>query len=226
MIYRLALAVGVAVARAVARLDGVSKVRSADNPAMNQTMNCSSLRGAVLVLWAFFCCVGLFGSDEPAAGGEQFNGVIAQSGAQEKPAPDAWRLVRTPDPAGGRDAVSITRTADISKSDLEFAGLMLRCGERSVEVLIVLVRALPPRTHPKVKVTAGSASAEFVARVVPPDVLLSLPPEATALASGPWQAATELAVTVEDEQGAIRGAVPLSGLGHALALLRSNCAAQ
>jgi len=140
-------------------------------------------------------------------------------------ADDAWRLVRTPDPAGGRDAVSITRTADVSKSDLEFAGLMLRCGERSVEVLIVMVRAFPPRAHPKVKLAAGSSTVELTANVVPPDVLLLLPSDATALAAGAWQAATKLSVTVDDQQGAIRGFIPLTGIGHALALLRSNCPA-
>lgn len=158
---------------------------------------------------------------------ERFGFNVAQAGAPGAPAADdAWRLVRTPDPAGGRDAVSITRTADIAKSDLEFAGLMLRCGDRSVEVLIVLVRAFPPRAHPKVKLAAGSSTVELTASVVPPDVLLLLPSDATALATGAWQAATELSVTVEDQQAAIRGVIPLAALGHALALLRSNCPAQ
>jgi hypothetical protein len=158
---------------------------------------------------------------------EGFGLNVAQAGTPSgAAADDAWRLVRTPDPAAGRDAVSITRTADISKSDLEFAGLMLRCGERSVEVLIVLVRAFPPRAHPKIKLTAGSSSVELTASVVPPDVLLLLPRDATALAGGAWQASTELAVTVEDEQGPIRGVISLMGIGHALALLKSNCSAQ
>lgn len=158
---------------------------------------------------------------------QRFGLNVAQNGVQgSAAADDAWRLIRTPDPIGGRDAVSITRTADVSKSDLEFAGLMLRCGERSVEVLIVLVRAFPPRAHPNVKLAAGSSSVELTASVVPPEVLLLLPPDATGLATGAWQAATELVVTVEDQQGPIRGVIPLTGLGHALALLRSNCPAQ
>lgn len=159
---------------------------------------------------------------------EHFGLNVAQAGAAlgGPAADDAWRLVRTPDPAGGRDAVSVTRTADVTKSDLEFAGLMLRCGERSVEVLIVMVRAFPPRAHPKVKLAAGSSTVELTASVVPPDVLLLLPSDATALATGGWQAATELSVTVEDQQGAIRGFIPLTGIGHALALLRSNCPAR
>jgi hypothetical protein len=158
---------------------------------------------------------------------KRFGLKLAQNSAQGGPiADDAWRLVRTLDPTGGRDAVSITRTADISKSDLEFAGLMLRCGEKSVEVLVVLVRAFPPRAHPKVKLAAGTSIIELTASVVPPDVLLLLPNDATALATGAWQAATELTVTVEDQQGAIRGFIPLMGLGHALTQLRSNCPAR
>jgi len=216
-------------------------------------MSRSSPRGILLVLSIFLGCAGSLGAVKLATGRdltamapdarsencrmikndaarlrcyEQFNAAIAQKGAQDAPTPvDMWRLVRTPDPIGGRDAVSITRTADVSKSDLEFAGLMLRCGDRSVEVLIVLVRPFPPRAHPKVDVSAGSATAEFTASVAQPEVLLLLPREATRLAAGSWQAATELTVTVEDERGAIRGVVPLTGLGHALALLRSNCSA-
>src|SRR5262245_14711786 len=37
-----------------------------------------------------------------------------------------WRLVRTPDPRGGSEAVSIMQTADVSRSDIDFAGVMLR----------------------------------------------------------------------------------------------------
>jgi hypothetical protein len=160
-------------------------------------------------------CYGRFGLD------------VAQSGAQGgSTADDAWRLVRTPDPGGGRAAVSVMRIADVSKSDREFAGLMLRCGERSIQVLIVLFRVLPPRAHPEVKLAAGSSSVELTASVVPPDVSLLLPDDATALATGAWLAATELVVTVEDTQGSIRGVIPLSGFGRALALLRSNCPAQ
>jgi hypothetical protein len=219
-----------------------------------QTMSHAlSRRAAVLILMTFGFSAGWPGSVKPATsrglGASPFNAVpercpvikdsgspmhcyerfgltVAQAGTPNGTSDDAWRLVRTPDPAGGRDAVSITRTADVAKSDLEFAGLMLRCGERSAEILIVLVRALPPRAHPKVKLIAGASTAELTASVVPPDVLLLLPSDATALATGAWQGATELSVSVEDQQGEIRGVIPLVGLGHALALLRSACATQ
>jgi hypothetical protein len=134
----------------------------------------------------------------------------------------AWPLVRTPNPAGGAEAVSIMQTADTAKSDLDLAGLMLRCGERNIETLVVLIRPFPPRAHPKVRVAAGAQSREFTATVQPPGVALLLPAEATALAAGPWQSATELAVQVDDESS-IRGIISLQGLGPAYRLLIENC---
>jgi hypothetical protein len=154
----------------------------------------------------------------------------AAKGFTPKPQPGApeassgWRLVRTPNPAGGRDAVSIMQTADTAKSDLELAGLMLRCGESNTEVLVVLVRPIPPRAHPKITLNFSGKTAEFTAAVVPPGAALLLPNEATALAAGAWQSAPELSVRVDDEQGAIRGIVSLSGLGAALRRLHANCA--
>jgi hypothetical protein len=142
-----------------------------------------------------------------------------------------WPLVRTPNPTGGRDAVSVLKTADITKSDIDFAGLMLRCGEHNIEVLIVLVRPLPPRAHPRVAVTTGGKPIDFTGSVVPPGAEVLLPPEATALASGPWQTAPELSVEVgavqgDDPPSQIRGVISLAGLGAALAQLQANCPPQ
>jgi hypothetical protein len=142
-----------------------------------------------------------------------------------------WPLVKTPNPAGGRDAVSVLKTADITKSDIDFAGLMLRCGERNIEVLAVLVRPLPPRAHPRVAVTTGGKTIDFTASVVPPGAEVLLPPEATALASGPWQTAFELPVEVgaaegDDRPSPIRGVISLAGLGAALAQLQASCPPQ
>jgi hypothetical protein len=133
-----------------------------------------------------------------------------------------WRLVRTRNPAGGADAVSIMQTADVAKSDLDLAGLTLRCGERSIETLVVLVRPFPPRARPKVTVAAGGKSAAFTATVAPPGAALLLPPEATSLAAGPWQSFAELAVEVDDESP-IRGVISLESLGPAFRALMANC---
>ena len=136
----------------------------------------------------------------------------------------AWRLVRTPNPSGGADAVSITQTADFSRSDVDLAGVMIRCGETTIQVLIVLVRPFPPRSNPKVTVTAGSGKPlEFASSVAPPGFLLLLPLEAEVLANGPWQQVPELKIAVADDQASIQGVVPLTGLGPALRVLRANC---
>jgi hypothetical protein len=148
----------------------------------------------------------------------------SQNAPQEQPSKaETWRLLRTPNPAGGRDAVSIVQTADIAGSDLEFAGLMLRCNDTSIEVLVVLVRPLPPHSHPTVEFEAGSKRVQFTANVVTPGALLLLPPETTGLAVSSWQELPKLSITVEHEHGPIHGVVSLTGLANALQVLRSNC---
>ncbi len=147
------------------------------------------------------------------------------------PAAGSWRLVRTKNPGGGPDAVSIMQTADPTRSDLDLAGLALRCQNRGVEVLVVLVGVLPPRIHPKVFVSAAGQSVDFTATIVPPGALLLLPQEASELASGRWTAAAEAEVHIEIGQvdGAptsISGIIPLTGLGSALPSLLANCQAQ
>jgi hypothetical protein len=137
----------------------------------------------------------------------------------------SWRLVRTPDPAGGSDAVAITQTADITKSDLDLAGLMLRCGQTGVEVLIVLVKPLPPRAHPQVSVSTGGAALDLPATVVAPGALVLLPQDASALVNGPWQNAPQLSVDVEDSSEQVKGVIPLAGLSSALPNLMANCPA-
>jgi hypothetical protein len=135
--------------------------------------------------------------------------------------------VRTPNPATGADTVSIMRTADIVKSDIDLAGLMLRCAQSNFEVIVVLVRPLPPRAHPKVTPTGGS-SVDFTATVVPPGAEVLLPADASALASGPWQTAPELSVQIAATDGGepsapVQGIIPLAGLSNAIPLLLSNC---
>jgi len=142
-----------------------------------------------------------------------------------------WRLVRTPNPVSGADTVSIMRTADIVKSDIDLAGLMLRCAKSNFEVVIVLVRPLPLRAHPKVTVGTGGSSVDFTATVLPPGAEVLLPADASALALGPWQAAPELSVQIAavdgDEASApMYGIIPLAGLGAAIPLLLSNCPSQ
>jgi hypothetical protein len=134
-----------------------------------------------------------------------------------------WRLVRTPNPRGGPDAVSIMQTADTARSDIDLVGLTLRCSDTGFDVLVVFLKPFPPRTHPKVKLTSGGTTVHLEATVIPPGAAISLPAEVATLVKGSWQSTSELAIEVEDDGNATRGFISLVGLAPALSLLASNC---
>jgi hypothetical protein len=155
--------------------------------------------------------------------------AVATAVAANGPAPPAvggWHLIRSANPRGGPDAVSMSHTADLSRSDLDLAGLMLRCGDQSLEVVIVVVTPFPPRARPSVTIGADGKEWRFDASIVPPGAELLLPKEATSLATGPWQLAHELAVKVSSSEQSFGGVVPIDGLGNALTTLTRNCPAR
>ena len=145
--------------------------------------------------------------------------------AQHPKVPDGWHLLRTANPRGGPDAVSISHTADISRSDLALAGVLLRCGEKSIEIAIVVVTPFSPRARPDVTIQTDGKEWKFSALVVPPGAELLLPAEATSLALGPWQSARELAVKVTSQQQSLGGVIPIDGIALAFATLAANCPA-
>jgi hypothetical protein len=134
-----------------------------------------------------------------------------------------WRLVRTPNPRGGPDAVSIMQMADTARSDIDLVGLTLRCSDTGFDVLVVFLKPFPPRTRPKVRLTTGATTVHLEATVLPPGAAISLPAEAATLVKGSSQSSSELAVEVEDDGNATQGVISLAGLGPALSLLTSNC---
>jgi hypothetical protein len=139
---------------------------------------------------------------------------------------EAWRLVRTPNPAGGAEVVSIMHTADLLRSDPDLAGLIIRCAEQGQEVLLALITPLPPRARPQVVLGDPNRGTRMEAKVIPPGASILLPGDAATLSSGPWQALGELAVEVRDEGTTVRGIIPLRGLDAALQTLRANCPAR
>jgi len=135
-----------------------------------------------------------------------------------------WQLTRTPNPAGGRDSISITKIADAARSDHEVAGLMLRCGEgATTEVLVVLIEPLPPRTHPKVTVSAGATTTELTGSVVTPGPLVLLPEKASALVERAWRSIPELAVAISEDHRSLHGVIPLADISTAMQTLQWNC---
>jgi hypothetical protein len=134
-----------------------------------------------------------------------------------------WKMIRSPDPRGGPEAVGMIRIADFARSDPDFAGMMLRCARTELEVLAVVVRPRPPRAKPRVSVQVGHDRTVFEASVVPPGASLLLPEPAPALARGAWQSGSEARVSIEHNGEKVEGFVPLGGLGAALPHLLSSC---
>src|SRR5258708_15101405 len=77
-----------------------------------------------------------------------------------------WQLVRTTNPRGGPDTVSIMHTSDTAKSDLNLAGLTFRCGRLGIETLLVVRETPSPELRPLVSMNNGSYQKLFESFVV------------------------------------------------------------
>lgn len=137
-----------------------------------------------------------------------------------------WHLVRTHNPYGGTDAVSIMHTADTSRSDLDLAGLMIRCRKGGTEVAVVLLRPYPLRARPHVVFGTTKNETRFEATVAPPGTAVVIPLDAASLVTGPWGEFNELSIRIDDGQSTIRGVVALANLRPAIEELNASCLAQ
>ena len=135
-----------------------------------------------------------------------------------------WRLVKTTDPGSTSETVSAMRTVDTARSDINLAGLSLRCAPGGMQVVLILPSSLPRAHQPRVTLTAGANRNEFDASVTPGGGALLLPPAASSLAAGNWQNASELSIEIATNTNPIRGIVPIAGLSSALQSLSANCA--
>jgi len=146
---------------------------------------------------------------------------------EENPSTDQWPLITTHRPYGGPDAVAIMRTADTTQSAPDLAGLMIRCQEKpGLEVLLALVRPLPPRSRRDVVVTSGRTQSTLHTEISESGTALVLPLDATAFTSGPWRGLEELAVRINDPEGDIHGVIHLDGIAPAIAKLSTSCSSR
>jgi hypothetical protein len=143
----------------------------------------------------------------------------SQTVSTSLPIAGKWRLVRTPNPREGQDIVSIMATAELSGSDIDFAGLNLRCADQNFQVLVFLVRPLPPRARPTISMNGKT----FEGSVVPPGTAVLLPKTASVLAREQWQSLPSLAIEVEDDGTKTHGLVSLTGFANALQTLFASC---
>ena len=116
------------------------------------------------------------------------------------------------------------RMADTTQSDPDLAGLMIRCTEtRALEVMLALVRPVPPLTKTDVVVTSPPAQSVLHAQASQAGTALILPVEASVFTTGPWRELKELAVTIKHPEAEIRGTIPLDGATPAIAKLTASC---
>jgi hypothetical protein len=115
-------------------------------------------------------------------------------------------------------------TADTLRSDENFAGLTFRCSDSGIEALFVVISPLDRGSRYAVRINVGTTETQFEATASQAGEVLLLPPNAFALAAGPWQAASELSVDIA-ASSPIHGSVPLGGLSGALSALSQICPA-
>jgi hypothetical protein len=149
-----------------------------------------------------------------------------ESGSQSTQLEGGWRLVKSKNPDGGDDAISVMHVVDSAKSDTRLAGLSLQCGKGGIEIVLIVLEPLSRSARPNVALMAGEKRAEFQASVIQGGVALLLPADASKLAASDWQTANELAVEIGTTPSAIRGAVPMAGLATALRYLSQYCYAR
>ncbi|WFU39464.1 hypothetical protein QA640_34660 [Bradyrhizobium sp. CB82] len=138
--------------------------------------------------------------------------------------PSGWKFTRTQGTKDGESFAAIMKTADTVQSDLDFAGLIVRCAPKGkIDVLIALIRPFPPRSRPQVTIAAGGSSLTFEASMAGAGTAVLLPDEVSAFAAGKWQTTPSLAVSVKENDSEIKGVITLGGLREAYASLLASC---
>ncbi len=110
-------------------------------------------------------------------------------------------------------------TAELSDSDVDLAGLDLRCGELDLEVLVFLLSPLRPQARLEITINGKKLSGN----VISPGTAILLPKEASDLAREQWPSLPNLSVEVQNETAKIHGVISLEGFNIALQRLVETC---
>jgi hypothetical protein len=187
---------------------------------LERLLKMATSRSLIARFGAFLILVLLFAFDWANAGSGK-SGTAEQASSSELAG--GWHFVRSHNPNGATDAISIMHAADTSRSDLDLAGIMIRCSDSGAEVVVVTLPALPFRSRPRVALGKPGNDIQFEAKVAPPGTAILLPKHATTLVSGPWQSLDDLFIRIDNDQSTIRGVVKLTGLEQAFMRLNASC---
>jgi hypothetical protein len=143
----------------------------------------------------------------------------SQAAPASRPIGGKWRLVHAANPRDGHPLVSIMATGELSGSDVDFAGLDLRCDGEDFDVLVFLIRPLLPRAHPTISLNGRI----FEGSVLSPGTAIQLPKTVTVLAREQWPALPSLLIEVDDNGTRTHGVVSLEGFAAALPTLAAAC---
>ncbi|EJN09139.1 hypothetical protein PMI42_06896 [Bradyrhizobium sp. YR681] len=136
---------------------------------------------------------------------------------------DGWRLVKSRNPSGGGEIVSVMHAVDTAKSDVGLAGMSLRCGAIGPEVILILLDPVQTTGRLPVTLKTGSIKTQFEASVLQDGRAILLPLAATAVSNAAKRGTTEISITVDTQPQTINGIVPLTGLLSALNSLSVHC---
>jgi len=174
--------------------------------------------------WAL-CASPLGAAGNPSACPGALVFPVAGPSSPGSPSSSPWKFSRTQGPKEGETFAAITKTADTTQSDPDFAGLIVRCAPKGkVDVLVALIRPFPPRSRPQVTIAASNGGTLTVeASMAAAGAAVLLPDEVSAFAAGKWQSTPSLAVAVKESDSEIKGVVSLTGLREAYNSLLANC---
>lgn len=144
---------------------------------------------------------------------------------RDSPGLTNWRRLDISNPRGGPPLAALMQVADLAQSDEGLAGMMVRCRDRVLETVVVILDPLPPKEQVDVVLSAGGASAKVVGTPIITGAGLAVPVDLPSYLNGSWANEPNLEVRVAAHQG-IRGVVPLAGLKSKLALFGLECTSQ
>jgi len=136
---------------------------------------------------------------------------------------EGWRLVKSRNPGGGDEIVSVMHAVNTAKSDVGLAGMSLRCGAIGPEVILILLDPVQSTGRLAVTLKIDSMKTQLEASVLQDGRAILLPLAATVVWNAAKRGATEVAITIDTQPQTINGVVPLTGLLNALNSLSVHC---